>query len=267
MSLQACAGLGQSATAGAPTVVWFVPLNQPGTVNADNIPVRRGPGLEFEQVATINHDYSITVVGQSGDGKWYKLEIPGYVGDQSSLWIAVDFVTVSIATEMVTMTVVLSIPEVATTETIVEAGATTAVLIPSPGETSEPSNSTCVAPAGWVLYVVQTGDTLFQLAIRTNTSVEQIKLANCLTSNQILTGARVYLPFKPTTNTQIPPQESSPSTSGTAPIAPPSNTNTSTSLPIETATPSTTQLPPDTPSFTDTAVVSPRPPTLGTPSP
>ena len=205
ISLGACSGTGsQSAITPVPTLASFIPLHLPGMVNADAIPVRRGPGAEYEQTATINHDYGITVVGQSADGKWFKVEIPGYVGDQGSLWIAADFVTVSTPTEIVTMTVAIAVPPPATQETIPSEPIPTEVLVPSPTATSQPSTFSCGAPAGWVTYVVQPGDTLFRLAIRTNITVDQIMRANCLTSDQIITGSRLYLPFIPPTNTLIP---------------------------------------------------------------
>ncbi len=53
-------------------------------------------------------------------------------------------------------------------------------------------------PAGWVRYTVQTGDTLSNLAQRTNASVSQIAAVNCISNiNQIYAGQTLFLPFTP----------------------------------------------------------------------
>jgi LysM repeat protein len=72
----------------------------------------------------------------------------------------------------------------------------------TPGPSPTP---TCVAPVGWVRYTVQAGDNLFRLGIKTNTTVDDIKSANCLTSEVIYTGDPLFLPFAPPTAVPIPP--------------------------------------------------------------
>jgi len=74
----------------------------------------------------------------------------------------------------------------------------TATQIPEP--TSTPID--CVPPGGWTPYIVQPGDNLFRLSLRTNATVEQIMLANCLTGgNTIFAGQLLYLPPLPRTKT------------------------------------------------------------------
>jgi hypothetical protein len=65
---------------------------------------------------------------------------------------------------------------------------------------------TCVVPVGWVRYTIRPGDNLFRLGVKTNKTVEEIKLANCLTEDLIFTGDPLYLPFTPPTDIPVPPQ-------------------------------------------------------------
>ena len=57
----------------------------------------------------------------------------------------------------------------------------------------------CAPPSGWVIYIVQPGDTLYKLAQRLNFQVTpyQLQVANCLPTSDIYTGQRLYLPFYP----------------------------------------------------------------------
>ncbi len=55
---------------------------------------------------------------------------------------------------------------------------------------------TCIPaqPAGWSIYVVRVGDTLFSLAATRDTTVAEVKQANCLVSDNLQPGERLYLP-------------------------------------------------------------------------
>ena len=55
----------------------------------------------------------------------------------------------------------------------------------------------CGPPSGWVIYIVQPGDTLFNISQRVNSSVSQLKYANCLTSDNIRIGQKLYVPYQP----------------------------------------------------------------------
>ena len=52
----------------------------------------------------------------------------------------------------------------------------------------------CGPPADWVLVEIRPGDTLSGLAGRYGTTVEAIMLANCLVSQALTAGSRLYLP-------------------------------------------------------------------------
>ncbi|HKJ28354.1 MAG TPA: LysM peptidoglycan-binding domain-containing protein [Anaerolineales bacterium] len=69
------------------------------------------------------------------------------------------------------------------------------------------SGSECGVPGGWIKYTVKSGDTLFSISIKFQTTVYEIKNANCLVSNTIITGSTLWVPNNPTitpTKTKVP---------------------------------------------------------------
>lgn len=52
-------------------------------------------------------------------------------------------------------------------------------------------------PVNWIPYVVQKGDTLYSLSIRSGASMDAIKHANCLESDHLVAGTVIYLPSTP----------------------------------------------------------------------
>lgn len=93
----------------------------------------------------------------------------------------------------------------------------------------------CGAPSNWVIYIVQPGDTLFNIAQRVNSSVSQLKYANCLTSDNIRSGQKLYVPYQPApieSPTYTPPTTQAPvPTSTIAPTATPTDSNISKRTP------------------------------------
>ncbi|HIP71928.1 MAG TPA: LysM peptidoglycan-binding domain-containing protein, partial [Anaerolineae bacterium] len=55
----------------------------------------------------------------------------------------------------------------------------------------------CSIPAGWQPYVVQPGDTLYALSIRSGVSADTIVQGNCLTMTSLTPGSVIYLPAAP----------------------------------------------------------------------
>jgi LysM repeat protein len=56
----------------------------------------------------------------------------------------------------------------------------------------------CGPPAGWVTYVVQSGDTLFRLSSELGVNISQLQRANCMGSSTTLhTGSSIYVPHRP----------------------------------------------------------------------
>ena len=76
-------------------------------------------------------------------------------------------------------------------------------LTPTLTFTPPPTPVNCPPPIGWLVYIVQPGDTLDLLVFRYNTTSAAIIQANCLLSTTILPGSILYLPPVPTA-TPIP---------------------------------------------------------------
>ncbi|HBY08615.1 MAG TPA: hypothetical protein DEH22_12835, partial [Chloroflexi bacterium] len=70
---------------------------------------------------------------------------------------------------------------------------------PSPVPSSTPTEAlaACPPPAGWMAITVQAGDTLESLAQTYNTTTQVLRQANCLPSNTIYPGMRLYVPGTP----------------------------------------------------------------------
>jgi len=148
--------------------------------------------------------------------------------------------------------------------------------------TSTPVPTVCGPPLGWQLYTVRPGDTLSSLARATGTTVQHLMLANCLDTDRIKIGQRLFVPRLPIpTPTRIPlptftPTPSptatdtpSPSATPTPTIQPPSETPTETltDTPTDTPTPITIESPTPTPTVEQTPTATdPYAPTTPTPT-
>jgi LysM repeat protein len=152
------------------------------------------------------------------------------------------------------------------------------IYVPSRTPTPTPSPCSIAPPPGWVIYIVQWGDTLYTLAVRYQTSVVQLMRANCLTTPGIYAGQALYVPFVipyftptptrvfwPTLTSTVPPTFTPTST-----FMPPTDTPTSqpttpapaptdTSTPVPTPTDTLVPVPTDTPAPIPTD--TPAPPT------
>jgi len=98
-------------------------------------------------------------------------------------------------------------PGAATATTSVKPSATPLII------TTAPAPTTCPAPAGWVAYTIQPGDTIDSLAITHMVSAQQIATSNCLISMSIMPGTYIFLPpvaftatntLQPVTSTPVP---------------------------------------------------------------
>ena len=70
--------------------------------------------------------------------------------------------------------------------------------------TDTPEVIGCIPPEDWVEYFVQSGDTLFNLAVATGSTVEKIRQANCLENNVLSVNGGLWLPQLPPTPTPTP---------------------------------------------------------------
>lgn len=121
----------------------------------------------------------------------------------------------------------------------------------------------CGAPAGWVIYIVQPGDTLYRISLLYRVSVSQLQQANCLGgTTAIYAGQRLRVPNVPTstatfTLTPISTATETPTATSTpGPSATPTATQTTTPTNTETPVPSAT---PESPTATPTQESSPTP--------
>ena len=74
----------------------------------------------------------------------------------------------------------------------------TIIFVPFPTTAQTVLNTAqCGAPAGWVYYYVQPGDTLNRIAAAFGISVNQLMYANCLNSSNIYVGQALYVPNVP----------------------------------------------------------------------
>lgn len=85
-----------------------------------------------------------------------------------------------------------------------------------PKATEAGGGAKCGPPPGWVIYIVQKGDTLYSIAVQSGASVAQLQWANCLgNSTTVRVGQKLYVPRlpqgKPPTATQKAPQPTTPS--------------------------------------------------------
>lgn len=53
---------------------------------------------------------------------------------------------------------------------------------------------TCIIPAGWRLYIVQPGDTMFRLALNRGVAVYRVLDVNCLGGTSLTAGQQIFLP-------------------------------------------------------------------------
>jgi hypothetical protein len=105
-----------------------------------------------------------------------------------------------------------------------QGGRTIAPTATTDGLTAHPSPCTPSQPAGWLIYTIQTGDTLSELIAGSGVSLEAVLRANCLdVAYPPGTGTAIYLPpsvtLTPTTGDpgQDPGQGGGPNTPGSGP--------------------------------------------------
>ncbi len=70
----------------------------------------------------------------------------------------------------------------------------TPLIIPSPTQTVS-ALVNCIPPSGWILIIVQPGDSFSSLAERYQISPEQLEQANCLAAQSLPAGYDIYVPL------------------------------------------------------------------------
>jgi LysM repeat protein len=160
----------------------------------------------------------------------------------------------STATRTVTSTTPLEAPSIITTATISSETLTYTATLTITGTATDvligsPTMNICVPRTDWAIYRVRPGDTLSSLARATESNVDALKLANCLTNDQVYVGQYLRVP-------RFPRDLIRPSFTATA-----TSTASSTDTATDTATATSTDTP--TPTATDTPSPTPtNPPTV-----
>lgn len=62
---------------------------EPFTVRAAHVVLRSGPSADLEPVGALTQGDTGTILDQSPDGRWYRVSVPGHVGD---VWLLADLV-------------------------------------------------------------------------------------------------------------------------------------------------------------------------------
>lgn len=145
---------------------------------------------------------------------------------------------------------ILNIPQIAIASVVASPTDTTVPVVTQAASTTTPIR--CIPPAGWVTYIVRSGDTLFSLSLSVGSNVSALQSANCMGSTTLIrTGDRILLPRYPV-NPPLP-------TVTRPPIIPPSLPPPPSPVPPNTATPvlppTVTQVLP--PTATNTSVPPP----------
>jgi LysM repeat protein len=146
-----------------------------------------------------------------------------------------------------TSTVTLLVPSSTVAATI------TPTRTPSPSATNTstltltptlaPSLAVCIPQYSWPVYFTRAGDTLFSLALATGSTVAELMLANCLSSDLIHAGQPLYVPRLP-----VEPPTFTPVTPADTPATPTDTPTTPADTPITPAdTPDTPSSPENTP--------------------
>lgn len=136
--------------------------------------------------------------------------------------------------------------------------------------TVSPTATRCAPPRGWVRYTVKPGDTLTRISGLYRVSVWELKVANCLWSDYIRAGQRLYVPNVATsTFTDMPeqPQPTQPVLPSATHTPPPSTTPSPVPPPTQTPTPIPSGTFTSTATSTPTDTDTPAPPLTNTPEP
>ncbi|MCB9423323.1 MAG: protein kinase [Ardenticatenaceae bacterium] len=104
---------------------------------------------------------------------------------------------------------------------VVVSPASTLALPPKPSAVPE---IVCEKPETWVVYTVQEGEVLFNLALETGSTVDAVKQVNCLTSNILSIGQVLWLPMLPPTATPTSTSTSTPLPTAHSPRSTPTKT-------------------------------------------
>jgi LysM repeat protein len=73
-------------------------------------------------------------------------------------------------------------------------------ITPTSTNTPTPPSSSCPPPANWIQITVQISETLDGLAVRYHSTSQQLRIANCLFTDNLIPGSILYVPLIAATN-------------------------------------------------------------------
>ena len=109
----------------------------------------------------------------------------------------------------------------------------------TPSLTRTPTRTTCPIPDGWLLIIVQPGETLEVLAARNQITPQELAVGNCLTDMNLIPSTSIYVPPAEVDVSKPKPPEPSSTATATQPPPPPDTptpTNTQPPPPVDTQT-------------------------------
>lgn len=75
---------------------------------------------------------------------------------------------------------------------------------PTPTATLTPTDEPCQQPEGWVVYRVQSGNTLFSIARASGSSTAELRAVNCIAdANVLFEGQEIFVPRNPSQSSMI----------------------------------------------------------------
>lgn len=127
-----------------------------------------------------------------------------------------------------------------------------------------PTEVVCVIPDGWIVYQVKSWDTLLWLSKWVRTPVDKLMEANCMTTQTLVVGQDIFLPYYPKIDTHTPTPL--PTNDNGVPVSTSTSILTATRTPTITTTPSPTKNPlfVDTPTPTRTLSITLTPSSTNT---
>jgi LysM repeat protein len=112
------------------------------------------------------------------------------------------------------------------------------------------TDTICAPPSGWVIYIVQSNDSLSYLGLKYGVTVTELQEANCMGSVvMIYTGQKLYVPNVPTLTPPVSPTRT-PTESASPTIETEISTDTPEPVSTDTPFPAGTPQPTDTPNQT-----------------